>query len=334
LAIAAAFVWWFRQAGLPLAPSADEWRRFPAGVWMANLGLVTLAHLIRCRRWVHLLRPLAPQLDGPHAVGIGLLGYLAALIAPFRLGEFVRPWLLARTRVVGFFEGLGSIVAERIVDGVTISLWGAIALLFAPPLDPLPTQLGDVSLPVAAAPGVIVFGPVFFGAALLAMSVLWLSRGFVLATLPRLFDGISPRLTHLATALVTRLAQGFGALRQGFGIGFTLDNVLFWGTLVAAHWVLLRGLGFEATLSQAGVMIALQALGSLLPAGPGQFGAFQLSGYIGLVLYFPTARVLTDGASIVFASYASQIGAHLVGGGLGWWLVRRAPTRAELPSPS
>jgi glycosyltransferase 2 family protein len=281
-----------------------------------------------------LLRPLAPSLDAPHAIGVGLLGYLAALAAPFRLGEFVRPLLIARTRVVGFLEALGSIVAERVVDGLTISVWAAIGLQLTEPVSPLPDHLGDVRLPVAAAPKVVMLGPVVFGIALISMSVLWLARGFVLATLPPLLDRISTRLTAIATGLVTRLTQGFGTLREGFGVGFTLDNLLFWGTLVLAHWTLLRGLGFDATLSQAGVMIGLQALGSLLPAGPGQFGAFQLSGYIGLVLYFPTTQVLTDGALVVFLSYASQIGAHLIGGVLGLWLVRRAPTRAELPSPS
>jgi glycosyltransferase 2 family protein len=334
LGVAGVFVWWFRQAGVPLIPSAEEWSRLPPSVWFANLGLVSLAHLIRCRRWVYLLRPLAPRLDGPHAIGVGLLGYLAALAAPFRLGEFVRPLLIARTRVVGFLEALGSIVAERVVDGLTISLWAAIGLQLAAPVSPLPDRLGDMTLPVSAAPRVVMLGPVVFGVALVLMSVLWLSRGFVLATLPKLLDRISARLTQGATALVTRLAEGFGTLRDGFGLGFALDNVLFWGTLVLAHWTLLRGLGFDATLSQAGVLIGLQALGSLLPAGPGQFGAFQLSGYVGLVLYFPTAQVLTDGALVVFLSYASQIGAHLIGGGLGLWLVRRPPVQAALPSRS
>ncbi len=334
LVIAAGFVWWFRQAGLPLVPSAEEWSRLPASVWLANLALVTLAHVIRCRRWVHLLRPLAPRLDTAHTVGVGLLGYLAALAAPFRLGEFVRPLLIARTRVVGFLEALGSLVAERVVDGLTISLWAAIGLLLAPTVDPLPDHLGDVPLPVAAAPRVVMLGPIVFGVALVAMSVLWLSRRFVLTTLPKVLDRISVELTKVATALVTRLAQGFGTLREGFGVGFALDNLLFWGTLIVAHWTLLRGLGFEASLSQAGVMIGLQALGSLLPAGPGQFGAFQLSGYVGLVLYFPTSQVLTDGALVVFLSYASQIGAHLLGGAVGLWLVRRSPIRAEVPSKS
>lgn len=334
LLVAGVFVWWFREAGVPLVPSADEWLRLRPSVWLANLALVTLAHLVRCRRWVFLLRPLAPRLDGPHAIGVGLLGYLAALAAPFRLGEFVRPLLIARTRVVGFLEALGSIVAERVVDGLTISVWAAIGLWFATPVSPLPEQLGDMVLPVAAAPRVVMLGPAVFAIALALMSLLWLSRGFVLATLPRLLNRVSSKLTVLSLALVTRLAEGFGTLREGFGFGFALDNLLFWGILVLAHWALLRGLGFDATFAQAGVLIGLQALGSLLPAGPGQFGAFQLSGYIGLLLYFPTTQVLTDGALAVFLSYASQIGAHLIGGCLGAWLVRRAPLQAELPSPS
>lgn len=332
--IALGFVWWFRQAGLPLVPSADEWSRLPVGVWLANMALVTLAHVIRCRRWVHLLRPLAPTLDTGHAVGVGLLGYLAALAAPFRLGEFVRPLLIARTRLLGFLEALGSLMAERVVDGLTVSVWAALALQLTSLVDPLPDHLGEVTLPVHAAPRVVMIGPVVFIGALAVMSGLWLSRGVVLAALPKLLDPVSTKLTAVASTLVTRLAQGFGTLRDGFGLGFALDNLLFWGTLIAAHLTLLRGLGFTATFSQAAVMIGLQALGSLLPAGPGQFGAFQLSGYVGLVLYFPTDRVLTDGALVVFLSYASQIAAHILGAALGLWLVRRSPTKTPVAAAS
>lgn len=303
-------------------PSSEEWSRLPTGVWLANLGAVTLAHTIRCRRWLHLLRPIAPRLNGAHAVGVGLLGYLAALAAPFRLGEFVRPLLISRTKTVGFLQALGTIVAERVVDGLTITVWAAIALGFVTLQDPLPNQLGDVTLPVHAAPRVVMVGPFVFMAALLAMSLLWLSRAVVLAAIHRFLGPVSTRLTELSSLLVTRLAEGFGTLRDGFRFAFALDNLLFWGTLIVAHWILLRGVGFDATFAQAGVLVGLQALGSLLPAGPGQFGAFQLSAYVGLVLFFPTPQVLTDGALVVFLSYASQIGAHLLGAALGLWLVR------------
>lgn len=331
LVVAASFVWWFRRAGLPLVPSAQEWARLPLGVWSTNFGLVLLAHLIRCNRWVHLLRPLAPSLDRFHTIGVGLLGYLAALAAPFRIGEFVRPLLIARTRAVGFFEALGSIVAERVVDGLTITLLGAAALMVTPPLSELPDRLGEVPLPVQAAPRVIMLGPLVFGGVLLAMCVLWLGRSVVLAVVPRVLGRISENLASMVTSLVARLAEGFGALRDGFGVAFAIDNLLYWCTLILAHWVLLDGLGFAATLAQAGVIVGLQALGSLLPAGPGQFGAFQLSGYVGLVLYFPTNQVLTSGALVVFISYASQIFAHILGAGLGLWLVRRQATVAVSP---
>jgi hypothetical protein len=265
---------------------------------------------------------LAPRLNAAHAVGVGLLGYLAALAAPFRLGEFLRPLLISRTKTVGFLEALGTIVAERVVDGLTITVWAAIALRFVSIQSPLPSQLGEVTLPVHAAPQVVMLGPFVFLTALLAMSLLWLSRSVVLAAIPRLFGPISSKLTEISLSLVTRLAEGFGTLRDGFRFAFAMDNILFWGTLIVAHWLLLRGVGFEATFAQAGVLVGLQALGSLLPAGPGQFGAFQLSGYVGLVLFFPTPQVLTDGALVVFLSYASQIGAHLLGAALGLWLVR------------
>jgi hypothetical protein len=49
-------------------------------------------------------------------------------------------------------------------------------------------------------------------------------------------------------------------------------------------------------------------LGVVVPNAPGYFGAFQLSLFAGLALYFRTDVVVSSGAVFVFYAYVVQLG--------------------------
>jgi hypothetical protein len=53
-------------------------------------------------------------------------------------------------------------------------------------------------------------------------------------------------------------------------------------------------------------------IGILVPAGPGYFGAFQLSTYIALAMYFPEGAIKNAGAAFVFLLYGTQLIFHVV----------------------
>jgi hypothetical protein len=58
-------------------------------------------------------------------------------------------------------------------------------------------------------------------------------------------------------------------------------------------------------------------IGILVPAGPGFFGAFQLSTYMALAMFFPEEALRGPGAAFVFLLYACQVGFHLVAAAIG-----------------
>jgi hypothetical protein len=68
------------------------------------------------------------------------------------------------------------------------------------------------------------------------------------------------------------------------------------------------------TFPEAMVVMGTLALGILLPAGPGYFGAFQLSVYAALALYHSPKDIIELGSMFVFLLYALQVGAQLVVG--------------------
>jgi hypothetical protein len=87
---------------------------------------------------------------------------------------------------------------------------------------------------------------------------------------------------------------------------------------------LMRGCGLtSATLGQAWVAMGILGLGVVIPQAPGFFGAFQLSLFAGLALFFRTDIVVSTGAVFVFYCYLIQVGITsllaLIAWALGAW---------------
>jgi hypothetical protein len=89
---------------------------------------------------------------------------------------------------------------------------------------------------------------------------------------------------------------------------FLMDTVLYWGLSATANWLLMRGTGLPSTFGHAAVALGFMGLGTLLPAGPGFFGAYQVATYTALAMYYPMHDVTTYGALFVFISYVAHVG--------------------------
>ena len=108
---------------------------------------------------------------------------------------------------------------------------------------------------------------------------------------------------------------------------FLRDTIVYWLVVALGQWAALRGTGVPATFVEAWVTVGVVGLGSLIPAGPGFFGAYQLAAFCGLAMYFDEAIVLGPGVAFVFVIYTTQIGVSILSGLAGLLLVRRFPAR-------
>ena len=94
---------------------------------------------------------------------------------------------------------------------------------------------------------------------------------------------------------------------------FLAETLLYWTVNVAGVLLLGWGCGLTGmTLPEAAVTVGCLGVGILLPAGPGYFGAFQLSVYMALAMYFPDELLTGPGAAFVFLLYATQGGFHVL----------------------
>jgi hypothetical protein len=323
LGIAALFVWLFRRGGLPLVPGPEALASLTA--WgVAGYTVLLLATMwLRTYRWVYLLRPLA-DVDTRRVVGVGFLGFGAILFGPLRMGEVVRPYLIASDDGVGFTEATGTVLAERVIDGLVISFVLLAGLLLSHPVSPLPDHLGSIAVPVHAIPGAAWTALTMFGGAFTAMALFYFARDFARKITHAVLDLVSAKLATWVTGQIERLADSLKFLSSAHGVPFLRDTLLYWTVSTAAIWVALRGCGIAATPAEACLTAGVCGLGSLIPSGPGMFGTYQLATYAALAMFCPESVVLTAGAAFVFLTYSVQLVSTLAGVGLGYWLVRRS----------
>lgn len=308
LAIAGGFVWLLSRGGLPLLPPADDLRKLSLSTVVVYGAMLFAAAFLRTFRWVHLLRPIAPNISVRRIVAIGFVGVSAIFFAPLRMGELVRPYLLAEDGHVTFLQASGAAFAERVIDGLCLTLFTVTAMSMAHTVSPLPTSLGDLPLPLATIPAAVYSATAAFIGLLAAMVVFYAARASALRLVRRVAAMISPRLEDWAGRTVERLADGLSFLPSSRHlVAFLAITLGYWALVFGAQWVLMLGAGLPATPAQAITTVGVLGLGSVVPAGPGMFGAFQVAGFSSLAMFFPLVAVRSLGAVIIFVAYLSQL---------------------------
>ncbi|RYZ02306.1 MAG: flippase-like domain-containing protein [Myxococcales bacterium] len=306
--IAVGFVWLLAKGGLPLLPSRDALAQLSVQSVLAFVALQVLVSLQRVYRWVYLLRPIAPKVRPLRVMGIGFVGFSAIFLAPLRMGEVVRPYLLAQDGEVTFMQGAGTIFAERVIDGVMLMTLTCVAMTLAPTMSPLPTSLGDLPLPLMTVRAAVYSATTAFIGLFLAMVAFYAAREPARRVTHRVVGLVSKKAASWASATLERIADGLRFLpsRSHF-TSFVGVTASYWGCTVLSIWVLLRGVGLPATLTQACTVLGVLGLGSIVPAGPGMFGAYQIAGFCALAMFFPLEQVRVEGAAFIFVTYAVQL---------------------------
>lgn len=79
------------------------------------LGIFTLSNVFRSLRWIQLLEPLGHQVSFKNSFMTTMIGYFTNLGLP-RMGEIIKPTLLAKYENIDVEKVFGTIVVDRIVD--------------------------------------------------------------------------------------------------------------------------------------------------------------------------------------------------------------------------
>jgi len=227
-------------------------------------GLTLSQQALRTARQAVLLQPIAPGLGARRHLTVFFVGFLAIATFPARLGEFVRPALLQRSRGTPVAEGLAFVAAERALDMLAVLFGLAWALGSAD----IGRRAGSVAhdarpLLLAAAPALAVA----FLAAIFRGEVL-------LARLPRPAGGVRARVHGALERFVGALSRLRSPRRLAVASALT---VLHFACMVASAWWIAQALGLGGTLGPLACLgvLGLTMVGLALPAPPGQVGVFE-----------------------------------------------------------
>lgn len=318
IAIALAFAWVLKRGGLPLLPPRAAFSQVRWGLYALHVGILVVLHVFRAIRWRHLLHPLAPDVSNRRVLAASWIGFTAILLLPLRMGEFVRPYLIRDGKKVTMSAALGTMGAERVIDGLIVTLVLAGALVFVPRLDPLPQSFGDLKIPVAAIPAAGYFALGVFVVAFTAMAVFYFARDFARRMVSATIGRMNKRLGDRLAQIVEGIASGLHFLSgPRHALPFLGETLIYWGLNAVMMWILGIACGLPMAFGQACAVMGVLAVGILVPAGPGLFGAFQAATYGALAMFYAPMVVTSAGAVYVFLLYATQFVFNLLTAAFG-----------------
>jgi glycosyltransferase 2 family protein len=310
---------WLMHAGaLPILPARSAFAHMRWWTVPAYVGIWCVVHFVRAARWYFLLEPVH-RVPLRRVLAVAFIGFAAILLLPFRAGEVVRPVLIRKKGHLSGWAATGTVGAERVIDGLCMSIILFIALQLSHRLDPLPNRIGQLPVPASVVPDAAYSALALFAAAFAVMGVFYWRREFARRVTERVVGVVSKRLGAWLAERVENVAAGLRFLpRARYLLPFLSATAGYWLLNAAASWLLAWGAGFEGfTYAQACVGMGVLALGILLPNAPGFFGAFQISIYAGFAMFFPPEQVVGPGSAYVLLIYVCQVAITFVAGALG-----------------
>ncbi|GAC1394280.1 MAG: hypothetical protein NVSMB47_02980 [Polyangiales bacterium] len=317
LALAVLIAWGLKRSGFDVRPpSGAAFSRVSWSLYGLHVVILVVLHLFRAMRLRHLLHPIAPDFPNRRVLAAQWISFTAILLLPLRTGEVVRPYLLRDGKRITMSAAVGTTGAERVVDGLVVTILLAVTLLFVPHLEPLPKTIGDAKIPVAAIPVLGftmlgVFTILFAGMAFFYFQPAF-SRRMVLATVGR----VSPRIGDKLAGILAGIADGLHFLSgPRHAVPFMAETLVYWALNATMMWVLGLAVGLSMTFGHACAVMGVLAIGILAPAGPGLYGVFQAATWGGLAMYFAPALILgkdSPGGVYVFLLYGTQFVWNLV----------------------
>lgn len=276
LAVSAVCVW-LSMRHVSLAEMWNVLRSANYLGFVATMALTIFGFWVRAIRWRTLIA--APRRLSTDALfSATMIGFMANNVLPFRLGEFVRPWALARREGMSKTTLLATIVVERAIDMLTLlSLLGVTLAVH-----PITTDSDAARL---LRQGAMV---------MIGLSVTLTVFIVLLERSPRLAHGLVGMVTRplpagpraRVQALLDRFIEGLGLFRDLRSLAwvFTLSFAMFL-IYACAIWISLWSLDILLGWDGALLMLVVTAIGIMVPSAPGYVGPLNVACVAGLALF-------------------------------------------------
>jgi uncharacterized membrane protein YbhN (UPF0104 family) len=283
---------------------------------LGYLFILLAVHVVRTVRWGLLLEPLG-HVGFQRLNSASAIGYMMLMVLPLRLGELARPLLVARTTTgegpqLRRSGAMASCVVERVVDGLAVGIMGLAALHFLGA-----SASGRMADFARHATSVVTAGFLGLCIALTAAFLMREQTGMFLRW------GLGRLVPRIAERGISVLDGFIAALRLGSGLRLLAVlalTVVHWSLHVVGFTMLAPAFGMHLTPLMACAVLAAQAVGVMVPAGPGMVGTSQFFTQAGLSIFVPgaltvpavAARAVGYANSIWMLQFGQQVGLGLL----------------------
>ena len=272
------------------------WAEIVGARWdlLAVALLLTLgAYLFRVERWRHLLAPVGHTRFNT-AFRATVMGFAANALMPGRVGEVLRPYVLARREQLNATAAFATVVIERLLDLLLVFLsFSGFIVLFDPQIVSNDTRLLAT----------VNIGATVIGLGTIAALVIV----FVIAGHPERAERVVRRvaqvapggLRHAVASAMLRFVEGLAVARQARPLVVALAwSVPLWVSNILSTWLVTRAFGIDVPLGGAVILMALVVVGVAMPT-PAGVGGYHAAYELGATALYSAAVDQAVGAALV-----------------------------------
>ena len=260
---------------------------------IAAFGAIAVSYVVRVRRWQRLLAPIG-QVGFATAARATVIGFATTAMLPGRLGEVLRPYLLARHERLSASAALATVVLERLLDLIAVVLlFGVFLLFFSGDLQPTDPQV-LTALKVGGLVAAVGAGT------MLTLLVIAAGAPVRVAGVVALVERRLPqRFGAAAGRFISRFSAGLGIARQpgrfmrAFAWSFPV-----WLCVCVSAWCVCQAFGIALSPSGSLLLMMLMVLGVSVPT-PAGVGGFHAAFQVGVTGFYAAPVDAAVGAALV-----------------------------------
>lgn len=329
MALLAAYLGWM------LYSSHFDWHGFWSALRQANpkhlllgIAIIYTNYLIRAVRWSILLNPVK-RVSPWRLIGSQFIGYTGLAIFG-RLGELIRPYLIARRTSLTFSSQIAVVTVERIFDLGAFAILFSLNLALSPSLSTLPYHENFRLMGLAAAGLTAVIIAFAF--------VVRVSGAVVAAGVQRFIGLISKPAGESAAEKILSFRDGLNTLATFADFAWvSVLSLLLWLSIALAYVQVMRAFGepvHSLSLSHILLLMGFSIVGSVVQL-PGVGGGSQVATGLAMAKLFSVPAALASSAAIVLwlVTFMSVIPAGLIFAHFEKVSLRKAAEASESEDP-
>ena len=250
-----------------------------ASPWLLALSVLLnlAAYLVRAWRWRHLMAPIKERIGLYNLTSTTFIGFMISFLVPMRIGEVVRPVLLARREKVSSSAAIATIALERLFDAMTVmglyllfTLTGHGGTVLAPPADGTAvSQASGLLREGARAAGLLVAA----GFPVVALLVLFPER--FIGWLHRFNKGGPQSRLGKVIGVLEQFLGGLGSVRRGKELGAIVgSSLVMWLMIDLSVFVGLLAFDLPMVFLDTFLLMVALTVGISVPT-PGGVGPYE-----------------------------------------------------------